>query len=78
MKSLEAAGVPENEINQMSHENAMRHFRFDPFAHRPKESCTVGALRAEAADVDVAPKSAGKLRSEHKTKATDLIGVRRF
>ena len=30
-------GVPENEIEKMTHENAMRHFRFDPFAHRPKE-----------------------------------------
>jgi hypothetical protein len=77
MKSLEAAGVPDDEIRQMSHENAMRHFRFDPFPHRPKEQCTVGALRAEAADVDVTPKSAGKLRTERLTKATDLIGVRR-
>ncbi len=34
----------------MTHENAMRIFRYDPFAHRPKEQCTVGALRAEAHD----------------------------
>ena len=35
----------------------MRIFQFDPFAHRPKELCTVGALRAEAAaaGVDTAP-----------------------
>jgi hypothetical protein len=30
----------------------MRHFQFDPFAIRAPEDCTVGALRAEARDVD--------------------------
>ena len=39
----------------MTHENAMRFFGFDPFAHRPKEQCTAGALRAEATGVDVGP-----------------------
>jgi predicted TIM-barrel fold metal-dependent hydrolase len=41
-------GVPDAEINKMTHENAMRVFRFDPFALRPREKATVGALRAEA------------------------------
>jgi predicted TIM-barrel fold metal-dependent hydrolase len=50
MKSLD--GVPDDEINQMTYINAMRDFHYDPFAHRPKEQCTVGALRAEATDVD--------------------------
>jgi predicted TIM-barrel fold metal-dependent hydrolase len=40
--------VSEVDINKMSHLNAIRAFRYDPFAHRPKEQCTVGALRAEA------------------------------
>jgi hypothetical protein len=31
----------------------MRHYQFDPFAHRPKERSTAGALRAESTDVDV-------------------------
>jgi len=39
-------GVPDDEINKITCENAMRVFRFDPFAHRPKEKATVGALRA--------------------------------
>jgi hypothetical protein len=38
----------------------MRHFRFDPFAVRPREQCTVGALRAEAKDVDVSLRSSGR------------------
>ena len=47
------ADVPDEEINKITHLNAMKHFRFDPFSVRPRESCTVGALRAEAADVDI-------------------------
>ena len=39
-------------IEKLTHTNAMRHFQFDPFAHRSKENCTVGALRTEAGDVD--------------------------
>jgi predicted TIM-barrel fold metal-dependent hydrolase len=39
-------------INKLTHENAMRHYQFDPFAIRPREQCTVAALRAEAGDVD--------------------------
>jgi len=39
-------------VDKITHGNAMRHFRFDPFSERSKERCTVGALRAEATDVD--------------------------
>ena len=48
MKSLD--GVPDADIDKISHLNAMRHFRFDPFSVRPREECTVGALRRKAAD----------------------------
>ncbi len=53
-------GVSDVHINQITHENAMRHFRLDSFRHRPREKCTVGALRAEAKHVDVTPHSRGK------------------
>jgi predicted TIM-barrel fold metal-dependent hydrolase len=59
-KSLE--GVPDDEINKMTHENAMRHFRYDPFAHIPKEQASVGALRAQATDVDLGYRSSERLR----------------
>jgi hypothetical protein len=59
MKSFEGAGVPDDEIDAITHGNAMRHFRFDPFAHRPREKSTVGALREEARHVDLSLKSAG-------------------
>ena len=49
-----AAGVSGRRPDKIGHENAMRWFSFDPFAHRDKKDCTVGALRAEAAGHDVA------------------------
>jgi len=43
--------VKQEEIDKISHLNAMKAFTYDPFAHRPKEQCTVAALRAEAEGV---------------------------
>jgi len=40
--------VSDLEIDKMTYVNALRAFRYDPFAHRAKDKCTVGALRAEA------------------------------
>jgi len=45
--------VPDGEIVKITHENAMRWYSFDPFAHVPKEEATVGALRRKAAGHDV-------------------------
>jgi hypothetical protein len=73
MKSLD--GVPDDEIDKMTWQNAMRHYRYDPFAHTPKEQCTVGALRARAADVDVRPVSKGR-REVHDVMAADLLKKR--
>ncbi len=39
--------------NKITHENAMRHYQFDPFKTRSRDKCTAAALRAEAPDVDV-------------------------
>ncbi len=46
-------GLSDADIAAITHANAMRLFHYDPFAHLPKEKCTVAALRAEAAGVDV-------------------------
>ena len=48
-----AAGVPDAELHKIGFENAARWYSFDPFAHRSREQCTVGALRAEAEGHDV-------------------------
>jgi predicted TIM-barrel fold metal-dependent hydrolase len=61
-------GLPVDEINKITHENAMRAFSFDPFKHRPKERCTVKALRAEATDVDVSIKSMGRRKADAQDK----------
>jgi predicted TIM-barrel fold metal-dependent hydrolase len=56
-RSLE--GVPEEEIHKLSWENAVRTFQLDPFSHRPRQECSVKALRAESPDVDLSLRSAG-------------------
>jgi predicted TIM-barrel fold metal-dependent hydrolase len=43
------------QIDKITHLNVMREFGFDPFAKRDRARCTVGALRAEAAHVNVQP-----------------------
>jgi hypothetical protein len=56
-ESLE--GVPHDEVDPITHANAMRIFQLDSFDHRPKEKCTAGALRGESPDVDLGVRSAG-------------------
>ncbi len=56
--------VPDSDLNKITYENAMRWYRFDPFAHRAKDKCTVGALRAEAVGHDVSERSMNKRNLE--------------
>lgn len=63
------------EINSITHENAMKFFNYNPFSIRPREQCTVGALRAEAVDVDVEPRPSAKRAKAPRdgiVKITDL------
>jgi predicted TIM-barrel fold metal-dependent hydrolase len=46
-------GLTNEQIDKVTHANAIRLFSYDPFSVRPREECTVGALRAEAAGHDV-------------------------
>ncbi len=73
---LTDAGLTDDEIDQISHENALRFFRYDPFSVRAREQCTVAALRAEAVGVDTTPrpatKQSDKPRREGRIKITDL------
>ena len=65
LRSLD--GVPDDEIDAITHLNAMRLFHYDPFAKIPREQCTVGALRALATGVDTSPRPSGKpvVRPDH-------------
>jgi len=47
------AGLTDEQIDKITHLNAMRLYSFDPFSVRPREQCTAKALRAESPDVDV-------------------------
>src|SRR4030095_11680524 len=67
-------GVSDEEGDKISHLNAMRHFRYDPFTVRGgREECTVGALRARAAGHDVAIRSVNPDKvGHHATRSVDL------
>ncbi len=66
------AGVPDDEVNKITHANAIQHFHFDPFSVRPREQCTVGALRAQATDVDTSIRAAKPGAARKKVYAADL------
>jgi predicted TIM-barrel fold metal-dependent hydrolase len=53
--------LSDEQINKITHKNAMRWFNFDMFSHIKREDLTVGALRAQAAaaGVDTTPTSLG-------------------
>jgi predicted TIM-barrel fold metal-dependent hydrolase len=58
-------GLPDHDIDRMTHLNAMHHFSYDPFsAQGGKENCTVAALRARAAGHDVSIRSSGQQMSD--------------
>ncbi len=50
-------------VAKLTHDNAMQHYQFEPFRTRDPEQCTVGALRAEATDVDTVTR-VGRLADE--------------
>ncbi len=72
MKYLD--GLPDEDIARITHRNAMANFSYDPFAHIPPEQATVGALRAQATDVDTTPVShgTGKFQDEGIVTAMTL------
>jgi predicted TIM-barrel fold metal-dependent hydrolase len=74
-QDFDGADLTDDEINRITHLNAMNFFSYDPFSHRPREQCTVGALRAEAVGVDVEPRAKArrpKADREARVKITDL------
>jgi hypothetical protein len=69
------AGLSDEQVAKISHENAMRHYSFDPFATRPKEQCTAKALRAESPDVDTVTR-VGRPADERDLAAWNAIQTR--
>jgi predicted TIM-barrel fold metal-dependent hydrolase len=65
------AQCSDDEINKITHLNAMRTFHYDPYVHIPRDQATVGALRAKADGRDVSLVSKGKPKNR-LTSAVDL------
>ncbi len=63
-------GVSDDDINRMTHLNAIEWYSYDPFSVFDRADCTVGALRAAAGDHDVSIRSMDTGR--HATKNTSL------
>jgi len=57
---LSLNNVPDDEINKMSYQNAMRWYSFDPFSHITEAQASVGALRKAAEGHDVSIQSLSK------------------
>jgi hypothetical protein len=70
MKQMQAANCSDDEISKISHSNAMRLYKYDPFSILGKESCTVSVLRSQAEGWDVSIKARGIRPSA--TGAADL------
>ena len=74
--------VPDDEINKITHENAMKLYQFDPYQHIPREQCTVGALRksVEGHDVSIQALShkekVGTTFAQFAASATEISGAR--
>ena len=71
-KEFQEAGCSDGEIHKITWENATRFFDWDPFKHTPKEQATVGALRAQATDVDTTRMSKAEWRTRNEAAG---IGV---
>lgn len=71
---FEGTGISDEDIDKVTHRNAMTQFSYDPFTVLGgRENCTVGALRARAAGHDVSIRSTNPSKvGSHKTKAVDL------
>ena len=65
---MNRVGVPDDEVNKMTYENALRWYSFDPFAHIPREQATVGALRRQVEGHDVSIRSRSHRRYDPAEK----------
>jgi predicted TIM-barrel fold metal-dependent hydrolase len=71
------ADAPADAVAKITHENALRHYRFDPFSTRPKKRCTAAALRTEAPDVDVVTRVGRPADDRDLASWRQLTGPRR-
>jgi predicted TIM-barrel fold metal-dependent hydrolase len=65
LDEMNAAQVPDDEINKITWENSCRYFGWDPFKHISKADANVGALRQRSPDVDTTIRSKHEWRSRY-------------
>jgi predicted TIM-barrel fold metal-dependent hydrolase len=68
LAELEAAGATDDEVEKITWRNTARFFGYDPFAVIPKDRATVGALRAQATDVETATVSRAEWAARYRAK----------
>ncbi|TMK66168.1 MAG: amidohydrolase [Actinobacteria bacterium] len=66
LSQCEGAGCSDEDIDKISWRNVARFCGYDPFAVIPKEQATVGALRAQARDVETAVISRREWRARYE------------
>lgn len=79
-QQIKGTTLTDEQIDKITHRNAMNWLRFDPFEHNTRESLTVGACRAraEARKVDVTPKASGgavPLTEDRPVTSGDIMGM---
>ncbi|WP_019929041.1 amidohydrolase family protein [Nocardia sp. BMG111209] len=57
LSELQAVGADDTEIDKITWQNACTFFGWDPFARTARAQATVGALRAQATDVDTSTRT---------------------
>lgn len=70
LEQCNGAGLSDDDIDKVSWKNAARFCDHDPFAVIPREQATVGALRAQAADVDTSTVSRAEWRARYEANPT--------
>ncbi|CDQ46573.1 MULTISPECIES: amidohydrolase family protein [Mycolicibacterium] len=74
---FETYEVPDDEINKITHENAMRLYHFEPFTHVPREDATVGSLRKQAEGHDVSIRALSNHDSRGGSSVADFAASAR-
>ncbi len=74
-QEFQDAKVSPTEIDQITWENSCRFFDWDPFLHTPKEKATVGALRAQATDVDTTRMSRAEWKVQNEAAGIGVLSA---
>jgi predicted TIM-barrel fold metal-dependent hydrolase len=70
LEQCNGAGLSDDDIDKVSWKNVARFCNYDPFAVIPQEQATVGALRAQATDVDTSIVSRAEWRARYEANPT--------